>query len=192
MSSRAPWIALCSFGLVHCADPLEAPSAFSDERFLCDDSSRPEFDSQVARCRAARTRDPSACSGVFSLRGVVDSEPVVIDSLISRAFYQNKQLQGIADFQMVVVARSPYFSVNLDMISNDRTPPTSAALIASSYLNLEARGGNYLSSLKNETYDLQVLTSSEARVWLSADLGRGGFIEGCFHAFLPSSKVSTP
>ena len=58
---------------------------------------------------------------------------------------------------------------------------------SSELLNLEARGGNYLSQLVNEVRDVRLETADEMQVALTADLRRGGNVEVCFDVFPPST-----
>ncbi len=184
---RTRWISLCVWFLVGCSAPLEAPPALEGETFLCDAEHLPEFEAQLDACRAARALDVAACAGVMSYRGTVDSQYVVMDGLIERIEYSGPHLDGTAELSIVLYARSPYYAVQLDMTAGSTEEDLSVAggLTESTYLNFEARGGNYLSNVANEAFDIRLQTLEEARTWLTGDLARGGSLELCFHAFLP-------
>jgi hypothetical protein len=62
--------------------------------------------------------------------------------------------------------------------------PGTALNTSADFMNLEARGGNYLASWFNETRQLQILTDDEVRFSFAADLLRGGHLEGCLDVFL--------
>jgi hypothetical protein len=52
------------------------------------------------------------------------------------------------------------------------------------FINLEARGGNYLTKWQDETRDVEVLTTDELRFTFATDLSRGGHLDGCVDLFL--------
>jgi hypothetical protein len=194
---------MCSpllLGLAQCVEPLEAPSAFSTEEYLCEADHAALLEARVEQCRQAYALDRS-CKGIMSFRGLIDAQPVVMDSELSAAQYQDNVTPGTGR-TVTINGHSPYFNVRLDLsffaIPPDVTqsgPVATGAVVCTSgvssicramdLLNLEVRGGNYLASLTSETRDIRVETPGELRVALRADLSRGGYMEGCFVAFDP-------
>jgi hypothetical protein len=189
LASTVPgWILALGSGLAGCGDPLYAPSAFSEERYLCDADHRSEFDARVAECRDAYLRDRS-CAGLVSFRGTIELQQVVVDSQATLAVIQDQMRGGgIVTHALNVWASSPYFGVRLLFV--DPSAPASGEIGGvgsasnSDYIDLEARGGNYLSTWINETRDIEVLSPTEVRFTFSADLTKGGHLDGCLDVFL--------
>jgi hypothetical protein len=170
-------------GLTGCADPISAPSAFSEERYLCDAEHLAEFDVIVAKCREAHLRDGS-CSGFISFRGAVDSQPVVVDALTTRVVADDMPTTGAPAMHGVTLwASAPYFAFRLDILDASAplsgTPGGNDAGTNRDFMNIEVRGGNYLSAWISEKRDVQILTSDEVRIIFSTDLTRGGHLDGC-------------
>jgi len=174
---------------VRCAAPLEAPSAFESERFLCGEENRAEFEALLDACHADHSANASGCQGVLSMRGDIDSQAVVLDASVSRINYGINHVLGTIPTRFVVYFEAPYFTGRLDMQpESTEEGPVAGGLSSSTYLNLEARGGNYLSSVEQPSYAFELQTLDEVRGSLSGELGRGGFIETCFHLFPPSPR----
>jgi hypothetical protein len=170
-------------GLTGCAAPISAPSAFSEERYLCDAEHLAEFDAIVAKCREAHLRDGS-CSGYISLRGTIDSLTVVLDAPTSRVQFDDLPTPGgMTPRGFTLWAFAPYFELRLDILDPSatriQTPDASDVGTNRDFMNLEARGGNYLSAWVNETREIQILTNDEVKFSFSTDLTRGGHLDGC-------------
>jgi hypothetical protein len=182
------WILALGVCLAGCGDALHAPSAFSDERYLCDEDHRSEFDALVAECRVVYLRDRS-CVGFVSFRGSIDLQPVVVGSKATRALIQDQMRGGgVVTHALSVWTSSPYFGIRLLFV--DASAPASGVIgevgsaSNSDYINVEARGGNYLSTWTNETRAIEVLSPTEVRFTFSADLSKGGHLDGCLDVFL--------
>jgi hypothetical protein len=175
-------------GLTGCQEPIAAPSAFSEERYLCDAEHRAEFDAIVARCRDDHLRDAS-CSGIISFRGTIDSQEVVLDSPTTMVVRPERITPGgIKTDGLRFWATAPYFEFRLtiaDTSAPSTQPSSDAGSIGSNFdfIDLRARGGNYLTAWTNETRDIQLLTPSEVRFAFTTDLLRGGHLEGCLDIF---------
>src|SRR5882672_10924624 len=97
-----------TIGLMGCANPIAAPSAFTEERYLCDATNVPEFNSSIAECRA-RVGD-QRCLGFVSLQGTIDGQPIVVDSPATRVEVEEEtQGTGTKTEGLMVWGRSPYF-----------------------------------------------------------------------------------
>jgi hypothetical protein len=182
--------------LARCGDPIDAPSAFSAERYVCGPEHAAEFEALVEECRTLRQTD--VCGGVLSMRGSIDSEDVVMDARVSSATpFDWPGDPGIAR-TLELLAASPYFNVKLDLqylavpplMSVSGALPENCAAgplvpdVPCIILNLEARGGNYLSGVNNVVRTMELEGMPEVRASFSGDLARGGYIEGCFHVFV--------
>jgi hypothetical protein len=184
------WVTLSLTCVVGCATPIDAPSAYTNEQFLCGAEQASEFNNQVERCREASLRDAS-CSGIVSLKGVVDSYQVVIDSTVARATYTDKsgKSDGIGGelSEVRLFGLSPYFAFRLTVFSKPLASGTREApgvcrdLIG--LFTLEARGGSDFVPMEFSSCDLKLRTPEEIWVAFSADLRIRGNLDGCFHVF---------
>ena len=175
-------------GVSGCTEPIDAPSAFSDEHYLCDAEHLADFDAQVATCRKA-----GSCLGYLSFRGLVDSQVVVVDAPVTLVKTIRKpELNASIANGMVIGAASPYFGVR--MTFHDLVVPgvgaASNGVEGSGYdaITLEARGGNSSSNWNNSARTIQLFTTEEDRFSFSADLAKNGHLEGCLDIFFPQTK----
>lgn len=182
--------------LAHCANPIDAPSAFSAERYLCGPEHAAEFEAFLQDCR---TRGQSeVCNGILSLRGTIDSEEVVIDTWVDRATPSDWPGDRGTARAMELLAASAYFNIKLDVHYLAVPPLTSYSgelpencsaqpeltFAPCMILNLEARGGNFLSGVATSVRTIELETATEMRASFSGEFARGGHIDGCFHIFL--------
>jgi hypothetical protein len=170
-------------GLTGCAEPIAAPSAFTEERFLCDAEHLAEFDAILAECRNSHLADAS-CSGYISFRGTIDSQPVVVDAPTTLVKFDDQAMPAeMTTRGFTLWASAPYFAVRLYILNPSltsvQTPDASDSASNRDFMNLEVRGGNYLSAWINETREIQILTNDEVKFSFSTDLTRGGHLEGC-------------
>jgi hypothetical protein len=176
-------------GLVHCAEPLRAPSALSEEHYLC---GTPEFDTMVGQCRE-NYLGGGACLGWVSFRGTIDSQQLLVDAPATTV----KPWQA-SDTGLEVWGLSPYFQFRLTFLNpvtpsagsigfGGAVPGSPMTSTVEGFINLEARGGNSLASWINETRQVQVVTADEIRFNFAADLIRGGYLDGCLDIFLGST-----
>jgi hypothetical protein len=184
--------------LPSCAAPIDAPSAFSGERYLCGPEHQAEFDALVEECRLLR--QTSVCRGVLSVRGSIDSEEVTLDTHLTAATFSDWPGDSAIAREIGLVAPGPYFTLKANL-SYFAVPPlisVSGALPVNCavgdapakpciVVNFEARGGNYLSSVLNVYRTVELEMTQEMRVSFTGDLGRGGHIEGCFHLLAVTS-----
>jgi hypothetical protein len=176
--------------LTHCVDPIDAPPAFFSQQYLCDAAHQSEWEARTEQCREAHQRDGS-CAGILSFRGTLDSQPMVVGSPVTSATVRRVTLpDGSMPVGSVIRAPAPYFTIQLTFVDN--TKPASGNVFGnvtggvsnSDFIDLEARGGNYLANFVNETRETRLVTSDEANFAFSTDLSRGGgHIDGCLHVF---------
>jgi hypothetical protein len=184
------WVTLSLTCVAGCATPIDAPSAYADQQFLCGAEKAAEFDHQVERCREASLRDGS-CSGIVSLNGVLDTYQVVIDATVTQATYSEKT--GKSDgsggelSETRVLGHAPYFSFTLSVLSRPLDPGIQEApgvcRDLRGFLAIEARGGNDNMPMYYSTCDLKLRTPQEIWMVFSADVRLRGNLEGCFHIF---------
>ena len=185
-----PWLLLWA----GCVSPLQAPSAFSGERYLCDEKSAPEWEARLEACRATYAQDGS-CLGVISMRGVIDAQSVVVDSPVTGlTITDTPRSDGTISRAVFITALSPYFRFSFDLPgfhdpghnTSGFVQPASCTALAgvvpcfAGVLNIEARGGTYLSELSTLLQNIKVDTADELRVAFAADIVRGGDLTGCF------------
>jgi hypothetical protein len=65
--------------LTGCASPLDAPSIYDSETFLCAPDQADRFRVELERCRNEYDRDGS-CGGLVSFTGRLYDQPLVVDS----------------------------------------------------------------------------------------------------------------
>jgi hypothetical protein len=194
----------CSGALAGCVAPLEAPSAFDDQQYLCDPGHADAWRARIESCRDAFAADGS-CLGVISLRGILDNENVVMDSPVTRlVITDTPNRDGVVVRDYFVSGRAPYFDFSLDL-TGFAVPPAHSAngiIIATAtcnpdpgtdlvcfngVLNIEVRGGTELLRLQTLVRNIRVETVSELEFNFSSDLARGGNLSGCLDFNLAGS-----
>jgi hypothetical protein len=186
--TRSAFVLSIGVALPRCAEPIDAPSAFTEEQFLCDAEHIDAFNALVAACRDTRAQSGS-CAGYLSFRGTVDSQPVVLDSVVTKVDNQFPVFQGVRQNGLIVWSSAPYFDIRFSLV--DRIKPGSLQLAAAGESNVDfvdivARGGNYLTNWSNETRTIEIATEEELRFTFSTDLSRGGHLDGCLDIFPPA------
>src|SRR5690349_13405905 len=80
------WTSAWFMSLAACASPLDAPSAYIGERFLCTPENAAEFQALSSMCRETYLLDGS-CAGFASMKGQLGGQPFVVDGPLVDAFY---------------------------------------------------------------------------------------------------------
>lgn len=193
------WLCLgltCSASLAACVAPLEAPSAFEDQQYLCDPGHADTWRARIESCRAAFVADGS-CLGVISLRGILDNQNVVMDSPVTRlAITDSPNRDGTVVRDYFFRGSAPYFDFSMDL-TGFAVPPahsTNGLIIATAtcdpapgtdlvcfngVLNIEVRGGTELLRLQTLVRNIRVETVYELELNFASDLARGGNVSGC-------------
>ena len=153
-----------------CVSPLEAPSAFSDQIYLCGPQNAALRDAALAQCRETDAQ----CQGVVSFKATIDDQPVTVGSPISHSGITDVGRQdGSTAREIFVFGQAPYFTFSFDLPGFEAPPGhtasgiyvpvegvcstmTNQAPCEHPVLNLEARGGTYLSVINNLVRDIQV------------------------------------
>ena len=179
--------------LASCASPLDAPSAFTGERFLCEEKDASEWAARIQDCRASFALDGS-CPGLISFRGVLDSQSVVVDSPVTRLTVTDTlRPGGIITRDLFLSGLSPYFRFSFDFPAFNDPGNSKSGFVApgdcilhpnepcfAGVLNLEARGGTLLLRVSTLLQNVRVDTAEELRVNFSGDIASGGALSGCF------------
>ncbi len=192
------WI-LSLVWLTACLSPLDAPSAFSDQVYLCGAENAALEDAALAQCRDTDAQ----CEGVVSFRGTVDAQPVTVGSPITHSGITDVgRADGTTSREIFVFGLAPYFTFSFDLPGFEAPPGHTASGLfvpvegvcstmtnqtpcEHPVLNLEARGGTYLSIINGLVRDIQIETADDLQVYFTGELARGGNVEGCFHLLAP-------
>jgi hypothetical protein len=180
------WRILAATVLVGCAAPLEAPSAYVGERFLCRPEHAVEFDALVDDCRRADLRDGS-CDGVASLKVDLTTQHAIIDSQLQIADYSPDPRDPIMR-SLGGEGKSPYFNFHLSLgITTDSLSAggeTSPALeacrrppVGSSTIGFDVRGAS--DTLAFNMTSCEVSDADGLRLTYGGDIVRGGTLEVC-------------
>jgi hypothetical protein len=180
--------------LAACGAPFDAPSAFEDEQYLCDVPHQALWQQRVADCRTAFLTDGS-CQGVMSLRGLIDSQNVTVDSPVTRWTATDFPLSdGSLDRSYFVAGVSPYFFFSLDLPHFSALPGSSRSGMfvlgtctdhaspdcLPAIFNVDARGGTAVLRMSTLVRNLVVDTREELALNFAGDLTLGGNLAGCY------------
>jgi hypothetical protein len=114
MSTRRIPLALILFAS-GCLGDFKTPSAYQDQRFLCDDAHAADFQAVVDGCQ----KDGS-CAGAFSMQGTMQGEALTVETALSDASFTLVQMAGstVAKLDRVNLnGASPYFDFVFHMKS---------------------------------------------------------------------------
>jgi hypothetical protein len=180
---------LCAFplllGSLQCVEPLEAPSAYAEQRYLCTEEYAGERAALIERCREAFLRDRS-CAGVVSFRGNLQSVPVVVESLAETGAFAHLD-SGVPGFRIFVTGRSPYFVYEVK-VSDLLDGPGIRRKDMGSDLRLNSRQATYRGMMTTFISQVELDTPDEVKFTLSSRLSTNDTFEGCFHLF-PTHRV---
>jgi hypothetical protein len=181
------WLYLALLPIGGCAAPLEAPSAYRDERYLCGPEHAAAFDAWASTCREDYLAGGS-CLGIASMKGESSGEPFVIDSTLDRSYVPEYVHPTVLEL-LSPAGTSPYFDFRLSLTNlRLETTAESSPVCRSdlSLFNLEARGGSINLVMKIETCEIE-RRSEGLDVAFSASFVRGGFIDACMF-LLPQAR----
>jgi hypothetical protein len=173
------WLYLALLPTSGCAAPLEAPSAYRDERYLCGQEHAAAFDVWANTCREDYLAGGS-CVGVASMKGESAGEPFVIDSTLDRSYVPENMHPTVLEL-LSPAGTSPYFTFRISVtnLRLETTAESSGACRSDlSLFNMEARGGSINLVMKIETCEIEQ-RSGGLDVAFSASFVRGGFIDAC-------------
>lgn len=174
------WICTLLLGVAGCADPLEAPSAFQEERFLCGPEHAAEFDAWATACR-----DDPACPGVGSIKGEFGGQPFVADTTLFNTYYV---LDSTVLADVGAQGTSPYFEfrISLEMLTREIVDGAERCLANSSLFGIEVRGSSGLQALNLKTCQFEPRLDG-LYLAFTASLPRASFLATCMY-FAPPRR----
>lgn len=103
--------------LAACAEPLDAPSAYDDQVYVCGEDAAAARDAQSGACR-----EDEDCAGWVSLRGTLQDQPVTVGSVVRSVSLDASNVPdvGFVRDSVELSAASPYF--NLRLMFSDLPP----------------------------------------------------------------------
>jgi hypothetical protein len=181
------WVALGIVCVAGCASPIDAPSAYEGQQYLCDEAHAASWDARVEACRSAHAVDGS-CAAAVSFRGNIDHHDVVGSMQADvGTFIGDVDSSGVPIRMLHVAGPTPYFRLAITYGFFLRGQPGRPAGNISN-MNLEARGGNYLVGLIEKEHAILVDTDEEFAFSVASNLSRGGSFDGCLHLFLSPTQ----
>ncbi|HMJ51194.1 MAG TPA: hypothetical protein VK540_03940 [Polyangiaceae bacterium] len=184
-----------------CASPLDAPSVYESEVFLCAPDQADRFNVELERCRNEYDRDGS-CGGLVSFTGRLYNQPLVVDSRIDVSRFEDLlRADGVRIRDQVKLSGiSPYFRFRVrfwemggDMLGDERSLDVIASVAPGAQpfldrfvhasIRLSASGQSVESPALNGNVSLSVQTVNEEAGTFHLGFGEDA-IDGCFHAFL--------
>ena len=96
--------------LVACAEPLDAPSAYDDQVYVCGEDAVATREAKSVECRSE-----DDCAGWVSLRGTLQDQPVTVGSPLRSVHLDASDVPGagLVRDSIELSADSPYFSLRL-------------------------------------------------------------------------------
>jgi hypothetical protein len=175
-----------------CGDPLDAPSAYTEQTFLCEDERSTSRDTYTETCRA-----DAACAGWLSFRGTLQRQFVRATARLDRVQVGNEDLAGIGRVRDSVElhAHTPYFDLRWSW--SDFQLPASGVPERDWQISNRSGAGLVRSSLRmaggGASVDLAAQSGTLRGGWttlehwsdLSVSYGVGNTLDGCFFARLP-------
>jgi len=175
------WISAWLVSVAGCATPLEAPSAYAGERFLCGSEHAAEFQELSAACREAYLGDRS-CEGYASLKGESDGQPFVVDAPLFGTYYAFGATGPAYALTVSADGLSPYFSFRLQLYGLTREVTESGVIVCQTVearlFGIEVRGASDQQAMNLNTCEIERLMDG-VYVSFSARLARGGNIDAC-------------
>jgi hypothetical protein len=142
-----------------CATPLEAPSAYTGERFLCGPEHAAEFAALSSACREAYLLDAS-CEGFASLRGEFEAQPFVVDTTLAQSFYEFDETLPTTPLSVNARGHSPYFTFRLSIDGLTEETGESGAVCqapGAKLIGVEVRGSSSQKTLSLKTCEIERL-----------------------------------
>ena len=213
MTGGRAWCKALSLGitwLTGCADPLDGPSAYETQRFLCTEERQSEWLDLVEECESQRAFDGS-CGGVVSFTGVLQGQPYTVESLLKSSDVTDVRTpeNDLIRSSLTMIGASPYFNFRLTftglggalseagfpeaprtlaLVRND-----TAAIVSNEQVQFELRLNTRGASLELRSGSGEAIvreqTGEREHVRVSAELDQGGTLDGCFLALVTSRSI---
>ena len=104
---RASGIVALSAALqLACTGGIDAPSAYSTQRYLCDEAHATDLAEIVGDCRETKQ-----CWGAMSLQGTLQEEPVTIEASLEQTEFENVETGAgeVLRDSITLIGQTPYF-----------------------------------------------------------------------------------
>jgi hypothetical protein len=201
-----------ALSLIGCVEPLEAPSAYESQRYLCSDEYAAEWQDLVDQCHEDYLRDRS-CAGVASFEGTLQSKPVTVESRLT--WDQFGTLRRLDDSLVrdgvKMVGQSPYFEFRWNLASiggailpaGSTTVPWTLEAAGNDSgddefdndriemgIRLASRNASVEITASSGTVTIESQTEDEEAAHASVTFRDGSAIDGCFIAFPIDRTVS--
>ena len=183
LASRIGLLCIALTPLGGCAAPLEAPSAYRDERYLCAPQDAAEFAALAETCKEDYSRGGS-CFGVASLKGDIAGEPFVAESNLSSSYVPDETRPNSLPV-MHARARSPYFAFYISMTNLHTEQVADSSPVCRSDVSLfgiEVRGASATHKIELASCEIEPL-SDGFYVAFSGHYARGGAMDACLYLF---------
>jgi hypothetical protein len=105
---------LWAVSIMSCTEPIEAPSAYAGERFLCEEQDAAQFEALVTDCRRRADLRAGSCIGVASLKVDFLAQHAVVDSDLTAADYGPDPRDPVMR-SSAATGSSPYFNYRLSL-----------------------------------------------------------------------------
>jgi hypothetical protein len=191
-----------------CASPLDAPSIYESELFLCAPDQADRFRVELERCRNEYQRDGS-CGGLVSFTGRLYEQPLVVDARFDVSRFEDLlRADGVRIRNEVKLSGiSPYFRFrvrfwemggdmsgderSLDVIAGQAPGPPQPFLdrFVRASVRLSASGQSVESSALTGNVSLSIQAVNEEAGTFHLGFGEDA-IDGCFHAFLTEYSLA--
>jgi hypothetical protein len=207
-------LGLASLALLSgCLGSFKTPSAYHDQRYLCDAEHAAEMQALTDGCRV-----DASCAGAFSMRGTMQGEPLTVETQLSTAAFGVVQPPGDSTQtldRVNLTGTSPYFQFIFHMKSvgglvttaGETTPRTlvlngGASRLANSLADTQVDVGQFLevggassdqgAVTNSGTVQITYLSSTELRGTFHGAFGQSAdVVDGCFDV-LPSDTTVNP
>jgi hypothetical protein len=180
---------------VGCGSGLDAPSAYAEQTYLCQDDRAVDRQTQTDGCRA-----DAECLGWLSFQGTLQHQFVRTSTRLERVQVSNEELAGTGRVRDSVQlhARTPYFE--LRWVWSDFQLPASGVAERDWQISNRSGPGLVRSSLRmaggGASVDLAAQSGTLRGGWtvgehwsdLSVNYGPGNALDGCFFARLPAGS----
>jgi hypothetical protein len=182
------WTSTWLLWVAGCATPLEAPSAYSSERFLCGPEHAAAFAALSSACRETYLRDGS-CEGFASLKGEIDGQPFVVDGPLFETSYESDETRPRTPLGVNARGSTPYFAFRISISDLARTITTESGTVlpatGSGLFGIEVRGSSNLQTMHVNSCEIEPLPDGIYVAW-SANFARGGTIDVCSYLIAKS------
>jgi hypothetical protein len=208
---RRPLAIACLVAVAGCAMPVENPSVYEAQRFLCAEEHAGALQDAIEDCRDDFERDES-CAGVLSFTGQLEGEPITVESRLASSEVLDLRSDGEGSEireELKLSGSSPYFHFTISWLdiggdltggADDRTLQYGAARDrgealqddrVSVSLRMTVGGESRAFTPRQGELITELQRLDEHAAAFSADFAADDHLDGCFHAFANEHKFTT-